>query len=163
VAEDNGNQYYPVHQSIHALVFKIVLVQILVALTIALIYALLFAVVNIDKSITHLQTLTVVAAIVLQLVDAGLLVYLIFRWLHTVYFISSQEVVIQEGIMQVRRKVYKAEDIPTLEVDQSPLGKWLNYGTITFRTAELGEDEVRLHYVPYPDRYAEVIKQPPQA
>lgn len=98
-----------------------------------------------------------VAHIILQAVNALVVVLLIINWLHGVYIITSQEVVVQGGLVAVGRTVFKAEKIESINVQQSLLGGLFNYGTITFYSPLLKE-EVRIKNISDPIKYASALE-----
>lgn len=84
-------------------------------------------------------------------------VFLTLQWLNEYYEISIDMIKYCRGIIFRRVDDYPTADIKFIEVNQSPLGKLLNFGTITIlnvRRIELAQ----MYLIHNPMRYAKVIE-----
>ncbi len=65
------------------------------------------------------------------------------------------------GIMSAKEEVVLVDNIRSISVTQSFLGKLLNYGDITLRTSVSGGDQgdVILRQIDSPSKYEEIIKK----
>lgn len=146
------------HESNALLVLKIVLLQLLIALaSVALTLAFFYFFSSVGET-KLLITFIILTSIVLHTIDAGILATLILRWKNTSFSISSDQVVVRHDGPKKRTNIYNTRDIGAVEVDQSPLGRALDYGTVSFNAPGL-ESRVELPNIPHPWQQAELMSR----
>lgn len=66
----------------------------------------------------------------IQIVNAVLLVYLIFKWMNKYYIINLKEVTIHEGLFKKRQASYSLATVDHIILNQGIFARLLNFGTI---------------------------------
>lgn len=105
-----------------------------------------------------LATLIILTIIASHIIGAGMLVLMVIRWQNTTFSISHDQIIVRSGKARTKTRIYNTRDLEEIEVDQSPLGKSLDYGTLSFRAPGL-DNRVELPNIPRPWHYAETISQ----
>lgn len=95
--------------------------------------------------------------IVLCAVSFGIIA-LLLNWMGTTYIISDKEIVVQQGLLSVKQKIYPLAGHEEVKMYQSLLGKWFDYGTVAVFQPVL-QKYITLVDVPDPDLLAEAIRQ----
>ncbi|MDB5164451.1 MAG: Bacterial rane flanked domain protein [Candidatus Saccharibacteria bacterium] len=157
MAQAKDEYIEPVHESTFALGMRIVFVQLSLGLANLVANAILVA--NIDAIADNSLLLLAlgITTIIIQAADAIIIAGLVIKWAHTRYIFRRGEAIIETGIFHIRQRVYKVEDIKSLEVEQSFLGKLLDYGTISFYSMFF-QQGVKLPYIPNPHRYVQLLE-----
>jgi membrane protein YdbS with pleckstrin-like domain len=146
------------HESNLVLAVRIVLLQLMLGLLSVVLTVTLSYLLSTVGDTNLLLTLIILLNIAIQTVDAGVLVYLILRWKNTTYSISPEHVTIQQDSLKERGRIYSASNLKEIEVEQSPLGRVLDYGTVSFHAPGLGS-KVELQNIPHPWQYANLLTQ----
>jgi uncharacterized membrane protein YdbT with pleckstrin-like domain len=159
MAQDQNFDSYiePVHESSAVLVMRIVFLQLSLGLANLVANALLVTYVDTTAGNGLLLLALGVTTIAIQTADAIILASLVLQWASTRYVITPEEIIIERGILHIQRRIYAVDDIKYIEVEQSLLGKLLNYGTVLFRNPTL-EMEISLTNTPDPHRYARLVE-----
>src|SRR5258706_5068119 len=156
VEQGDGNYMKPVHESVIVLVLRVVFIQLCLAIATLLVTILLVTSISAVNNSTLLTvTLSIVNTLIL-IADAILITGIVIEWAHYRYVITPEEITIDSGIVHVERRIYKTTDLRSVELEQSILGKLLNYGTITFYS-RFFRHGVRLPNIPNPQRYVEML------
>jgi len=66
------------------------------------------------------------------------ILYLFFQWAGISYFITKKHIIKRVGIMTSREEVFHFDNIRSIAVNQSFLGKLFNYGDIELKTSASG-------------------------
>lgn len=140
------------HESIVLVIERIVIVQIIVALITFLIFTLVLGVAN-APSLFFVNFISVLV----QTVDAVAITAIILNWERTSFFITPDEVVVRTGVVELKEKIYKYEDIDSIELSQDALGKVLNYGSIYFYS-QSAKEEIGVTNIALPLFYLEVVQ-----
>jgi membrane protein YdbS with pleckstrin-like domain len=140
------------HEGLVLVIERIVVVQIIVALVSFLIYALLLGVANSPG----LLFVSFISAL-LQTIDAVLITTIILSWERRSFFITPEEVVVRSGVVNLNEKIYRYEDIDSIELSQDALGKVLNYGSIYFYS-QSEKEEVGITNIATPMTYLEIVQ-----
>lgn len=148
--------YHYLQESRSYLGLRLVALQLIIALVAVIINISFASVLQLDDYFFFITGLSLAHGL-LQLANAGLVFFLIVSWQRRVYIITPEEVFVQNGVVAVSRTVFKVEKIETINVRQSALGSFLNYGTVAFVTSALKE-EVTLDNIPDPLKYASVLE-----
>jgi uncharacterized membrane protein YdbT with pleckstrin-like domain len=147
----------PVRQSIFVLATRVLLLQFIVGLGSIVINLVFVLLIGAEAASTLLITMLSISNILIQTIDAVIMIYITLQWLNTSYVIKPDEILINRGISNVNTEVYKTENIESAVVEQSFLGKILKYGTIKFHDRYL-KDDIAIVNIPEPDRYADIVR-----
>lgn len=149
---------YLIRASVVFLVSRIIISQlVIVAISLAITMPLILFKEEIDNVI-HVLALYPLVMILIQGIDATIIVVIILDWVNTIYIIRPKEIIIQKGIWKIREHVYATDHIEEVTVDQSMWGRIFNYGKVKVYNPALHED-VYLDNIPNPNVYARVIRQ----
>ncbi len=88
------------------------------------------------------------------------LLHLVVSWISTMYYVTAGHLIRQRGVLHTEDTIYQLTDIESVVMDQSWLGKLLNFGdvTITFFVARIPE-KVTLYSIENPKRYEELFSK----
>ncbi|MDB5166679.1 MAG: Bacterial domain [Candidatus Saccharibacteria bacterium] len=149
------------HESNVLLAVKIAVLQLMLALGSVVLILTCFYFISPVADTNLLAVLIVLITIVAHAIGAVTLVYTLIRWQNTTFSISPDQIIVRTGRAGEKTKIYNTRDLEEIEVDQSPLGKSLDYGTLSFRAPGL-DDRVELPNIPRPWHYADMIRQATQ-
>lgn len=104
---------------------------------------------------------SIAALLGVVLVGAGLVVVLVryVVWTHTRYVITSDELYKKHGIISRDVVQFRLDRIQNTSLQQSTVGRLLQYGTLTVYTAGSGDPELTFERVPSPERAAGVLNE----
>lgn len=148
----------PVHESLFIFTGRIILLQLLIALISILIALLLINFVLRNSTTAGIVTAQVLSNILLQLLDAVLVVLVVLQWHNTSYLITAEEVIIRRGTFKMHTDIYNTADIKSIQVKQTVLGRLFDYGTLTF-TYPSASGHIELVNIPRPYFYTQIVKQ----
>lgn len=96
----------------------------------------------------------------IDLVQIGLIVYLILNWSHTTYYVDGAHLIKHSGVMNIEEDVYDLATVRSVEVHQSLVGRILNFGDLILKTSASGGYQVVviLKGVPKPIHWEREIK-----
>lgn len=88
------------------------------------------------------------------------ILYLFFQWAGTSYFITKKHIIKRVGIFNSREEVFHFDNIRSITVNQSFLGKIFNYGDIELKTSASGGYQAALVLVSIdnPHKYEALLK-----
>lgn len=88
------------------------------------------------------------------------ILYLFFQWAGTTYFITKKHIIKRVGIINSREEVFHFDNIRSITVNQSFLGKIFNYGDIELKTSASGgyQAALILSGIDNPHKYEEHLK-----
>jgi uncharacterized membrane protein YdbT with pleckstrin-like domain len=91
---------------------------------------------------------------------AYMLISLVTNWISTLYYVNGGHLIRQRGVLNTKETVYQLTDIEEVVMNQSWLGRLLNFGdiTITFLVARQREDLV-LYAINNPRMYEELFSK----
>jgi len=102
-------------------------------------------------------TSIVIQIVILILVSFGI-VSLLMKWAGTSYVIKDDEIVVQEGLFNIKQKIYPLEGHEEVKIYRSLFGKLFDYGTLSIYQPVL-QKYITLDNIQDPDLFAEVIRQ----
>lgn len=108
-----------------------------------------------EISITFISILIQIA--ILILVSFGI-ISLLIKWAGTSYVIKDNEIIVQNGLFNIKQKIYPLEGHEEVKIYKSFLGKIFDYGTLSIYQPVL-QKYVILENIQDPDLFAEVIRQ----
>jgi membrane protein YdbS with pleckstrin-like domain len=148
----------PIHESSQLLGGRILFLQLIIGTAAVIVNAELVNLLNSMASVTSLIISLAIITILLQTIDAVMLVILVLRWAHHRYLITKDEIIVDQGTWHIQRAVYKIKDISSLEIRQSFAGKIFNYGTVIISASNL-KSEISLINIPNPQAYGAYIEE----
>ncbi len=88
------------------------------------------------------------------------ILYLFFQWSGTIYFITKKHIIKRVGIINSREEVFHFDNIRSIAVNQSFLGKLFNYGDIELKTSASGGYQAALILagIDRPHKYETLLK-----
>lgn len=98
--------------------------------------------------------LNIIFLLLLMMTFGGLFLYVALSWLGEVYIVKLPTVTIRSGFINVREKKFEVMPASEVEVRQSPVGKFFNYGTVIF-------ESMTIYDVPEPHHIANIFKAKP--
>lgn len=140
------------HESIVLVIERIVFVQIIVALISFLIYALLLGVADSPNLFFVIFISTLI-----QTINAIVITAIILNWERTSFFITPDEIVVRTGVVELKEKIYRFEDVDSIELSQDVLGKIFNYGSIYFYS-QSAKEEVGITNITTPSFYLDIVQ-----
>jgi predicted membrane protein len=156
--EDAGTRPQTFHQSDAILIIQIVLLQLMFALASAVLILTLFYLFSPATNTTVLAALIIFVGIILYTINAVTLVFLVKRHEDITYSISPDRIIVHRRGPKEKTKIYNTRDLEETEVDQTKIGRNLDYGTLSFKAPGL-DSRVELPNIPHPWQYASLITQ----
>lgn len=158
---DQNNEH--IQQSIHLRQSPVILVMrlITVELIIFILHSLFkVVIVQIEQYVGSdiYGMIGIVEIIVLQILNIGLILQIIFSWLNTTYIINPREVIFSTGFVSRVSTTYEFANLQSMNVSQSVWGRLFNFGSIRLFNPVLKE-EVTLDLIPNPDQVGRFIQQ----
>lgn len=108
-----------------------------------------------EISITFISILIQIA--ILVLVSFGI-ISLLMKWAGTSYVIKDNEIIVQNGLFNIKQKIYPLEGHEEVKIYKSFFGKIFDYGTLSIYQPML-QKYVTLENIQDPDLFAEVVRQ----
>ena len=157
---DLEKSVHHIRGSVFVLIFRVFIVAFLIEtlyafLLAALVYSKIGAAYtqSILESLWLLQTVKFV-------IEIFLILNIVTRWATTTYYLRDDLLVRVTGIVEVKEDLYDLKNARTLVVEQTWLGRLLNYGTLRVTIASSGfREEVVLAAVSTPRLYEHWINQ----
>ena len=152
----------PIRGSLIMFAFRLLLLLILFET----IYALVFGVLQIGLNLPiewhhHTSVGLLIFNGVKVVIELILILYLLLQWTGSRYFITPKHIIKQTGILKEKEEVYHFDNIRSISVEQSFLGKVFDYGDITLKTSASGgyQDDVVLSGIDNPHKYETILKE----
>ena len=95
-----------------------------------------------------------------SIVQIGFLLAIVLRWVGKSYFITEKHLIKHDGVITVTEKIYDLDNVRSVTVHQSTLGKLLHYGDVVIETSASGGymDQIVLVGVSNPERFEDRIR-----
>ena len=91
---------------------------------------------------------------------AYLIARLVVDWMSTVYYIAGGHLIRQRGVLSCTETVFQLADIESVVLNQSWLGRMLNFGDVTVEFTVTGQKEyVRFYAIANPQRYEDIFSK----
>lgn len=158
IKEKLVNYNYPVRSTTVTTVLRVLMVMVISILISLLTYVPLMIFAEIINAFLPVTLLSILIQIGIQLIASLGIVGVLLAWANTVYIIRPDEVVVQKGVLSVKEKHYPLKGNEEIKVYQSFWGRLFNFGDLVIYQP-LIKKYIRLHSVPEPHLYAEVIRQ----
>ena len=101
--------------------------------------------------------LLALGGVLVALAGTGMVLARYLVWTNTRYVITSSELYKKRGVISRDVTQFRLDRIQNTSLQQSTLGRVLNYGNLTVYTAGSGEPELTFEQVPGPDRASSVL------
>lgn len=151
----------PIRGSIVTLTIKLLLTLILIEG----LYSAIFAVMQVGLDVPfdwhhHISLGLLIFNGVKIIFELGFILYLLMQWMGQSYFLTGKHIIKRVGILTSREEIFHFENIRSISVEQSFLGKFFNYGDITFTTSAAGgyQGDVVLSNIENPHKYEAKLK-----
>lgn len=154
----NKSAVYVIRKSFPLLIIRIILVELILE-SIYLLWriGIDFMFVAPDAKV-FLHQFTTVIFIAVTILQVFLLLVLVLRWSTDFYELQDDEVIKMNGIFSKNGKAFAYQNIQSITVRQSLLGRLLRYGTVYLYIPVLGQD-IAFNEVPNPYAFIALIKK----
>lgn len=155
---DDSKMTYIIRKSFPLLVIRIILAElILEGIYVGWRFGIDFLPIETDVKVLF-HAITTGVFIVVTILQIILLVVIFSKWMNEYYELQDDEIIQWTGILTKRGKSYQYNNLQSLTVHQSILGRLLKYGTVSMYVPALGQD-LDFTEVPKPFAFVELIKQ----
>ncbi len=95
-----------------------------------------------------------------SIIQIGFLLMITLRWVGKSYFITDKHLIKHDGVFTVAEKMYDLDNIRSVTVHQSTLGKLLHYGDVVIETSASGGymDQIMLVGISNPEGFEYKIR-----
>lgn len=145
-----------VRRSTTVLLFKIILAEILTEIIYLTMSALITLVADSTGGV-NIEPLRLATNLVMTTVGIGLFATIVIMWISEGLSVDKDEIIYRHGVLNSTISTYPYANIQRVTVQQSFIGKFLNFGTINLYSPVLGQDLV-FHEMPSPHELARTIK-----
>lgn len=88
------------------------------------------------------------------------IIVLVLRWATTNYYMSEHQLIVRKGIIKTDEVSYELTHVRSVELDQSIIGSFFNYGNIKLVLAVSGyHEEVTMHGLGDPKKYEHILRE----
>lgn len=105
-----------------------------------------------------LHSLTTAVFIFVTLIQIILLLVIVIKWLNEYYEMQDDEIIQWTGVITKRGRSYPYSNIQSITIQQSAVGRILNFGTVVLYVPTLGQD-LSFDEVPKPQAFIKLIKE----
>lgn len=87
--------------------------------------------------------------------------YLVLSWMSNTYILNSTHVIKKHGIFSNEEDIHRFDTVRSISIQQSVMGKFLNYGSILLKTSASGgfQDDIVISEIDNPKSYEEHLKK----
>ncbi len=109
----------------------------------------------------HLSVLFFLLQIVKNLVQMGLFLKVVLLWANNVYCLTEKHIVKRTGIFSTSEEIYQYSNIRSVMINQSFIGKLLNYGDIYLKTSASGgyQGDIVISGIENPKKYKTILEK----
>ena len=99
--------------------------------------------------------------IVKSIVQIYSILVIVFRWIGRSYYIVDKKLIKRQGLFSVKEKIFDLNNIRSVTVNQSFLGKLLQFGDVVIETSASGGymDKIILAAISNPQRFESRLRQ----
>jgi uncharacterized membrane protein YdbT with pleckstrin-like domain len=159
---DGRYELEPIRGSIVVLAVKLFLALILLET----LYTITFGVLQIGLILPiewhhHISVGLLIVGGIKVAIEVFFILYLLSEWTGNSYFITRKHIIRRTGVLQNKEEVFHFDNIRSISVEQSLLGKLFNYGNITLKTSASGgyQDDILLSGIDNPHKYETILKE----
>lgn len=160
--EERKQELEPIRGSIVTLVVKLAMLLFLFEV----LYAAIYYFVNLGFSLPfdlhhHIAWSLFAFEILKILMELYLIVYVTLAWANNAYYLAGKHLIRRKGIVHVEEDVFHFDNIRSISVDQSFLGRIFHYGDITLKTSASGgyQGDIVMMEIADPKRYEEKLRE----
>ena len=108
----------------------------------------------------HLAILFIIGQLLKIGLQVGLVLNVVLSWAGNSHHLTGQHIVKRTGIFNVNEEIYHYENIRSISINQSFLGKLFSYGDITLKTSASGgyQGDIVIVGVNNPKKYEDILK-----
>jgi uncharacterized membrane protein YdbT with pleckstrin-like domain len=90
-----------------------------------------------------------------------LIANVVLSWANNTYYLAGKHIIKRTGILHVEEDVFHFDNIRSISISQSFLGKLFNYGNITLKTSASGgyQGDVVMMGIANPKKYEEILNK----
>ncbi len=110
--------------------------------------------IHISEALFGLQLINIIFQVVL-------LLNIILAWATDMYFLTEKHIIRRSGILHISEETYHYENIRSIAIKQSWLGKLFHYGDIFLKISASGgyQEDILLAGVENPQKYQAILKK----
>lgn len=107
----------------------------------------------------HVSEVLLVMGILKLFVEVLFIVNITLSWANNTYYLTQKHIIQRRGILHIEEDVFHFDNIRSISINQSILGKIFNYGDIILKTSASGgyQGDVVMVGISDPKRYEEII------
>jgi len=152
----------PVRGSLFLLSFRLAVMM----LVFDLLYAGVFYIVTLgialpSNSHQYISAFLFVIQIGKTFIATLLMVQLVLYWVNNTYYFTEKHIVKRSGLLTIKEEVFHYDNIRSIAINQSWLGKLLHYGDIFLKSSASGgyQDDIFLTGIENPQKYEMILKK----
>jgi len=152
----------PVRGSISILIIKVLLILFIFDSLYTIFFYVFSLQLNLPIDLRHHIALALViihiGKIILQIF---LLLQVILTWTNSIYFFTNDHIIKRSGIFNVAEEIFHYQNIRSISIKQSLVGKIFNYGDILLKTSASGgyKNNIILFGIDNPKKYEEILNK----
>lgn len=89
------------------------------------------------------------------------IIFLTLNWMNSVYYLADNHLIERKGVLKVWENTYDLDNIRSVSVNQSLIGKIFNFGDVALKMSASGgyQGDVVLKEIANPHQYCQLIKK----
>ena len=109
----------------------------------------------------HISEVLFVFEFIKLAIQLFLILHVCLSWANYEYHLSGKHIIRRKGIIHIQEDVFHFDNIRSISINQSFLGKVFNYGDITLKTSASGgyQGDIVLAGIASPKKYKEIIER----
>ena len=146
----------PVRGSISVLIIKMLVILALFDGA----YSIIYYVLNLGISLPfdlhhHAAILLLITQFVKTILQMTLLLRIVLQWANNVYFLTDEHIIKRSGLLKIQEETFHYENIRSITIHQSWIGKLFNYGDILLKISASGgfQDDIELSGIENPQKH----------
>ena len=154
--------FEPVRGSIAILIVKLLMILVLFDGIYSLIFYLLTLGISLPFDLHHhISELLFGLQLIKNILQMVLLLYVVLGWANNLYFFTDRHIVKRTGTLHVNEEMYHYDNIRSITINQSWLGKLFHYGDIILKTSASGgyQDDIVLTEIENPQKYQSMLRK----
>ena len=159
----DGKQIFePIRGSIAVLAIRLLLILLLFDILYTLIYYLSTLEISLPFDLHHhIAVALFIMQILKTLLQMSMLLQVILSWANNLYFLTDQHIIKRSGVFNVTEELFHYQNIRSIAIHQTFIGKLCNYGDILLKTSASGgyQDDVALTGIDNPKKYEQELQK----
>lgn len=152
-------------EQIRGSIVFVVIKLIVILLFFETIYELLFYFLSIQFALPidwhhHISVGLLAVSFLKVLMEVYFITSVFLSWAGNVWFLTGKHIIKRTGILYTQEDVYHFDNIRSISIEQSIMGKFFNYGDISIKTSASGgyQGDVVLFQIDNPQKYEAILK-----